>query len=102
MTVAALDVNGDGALTVSVVMHLDTDGVWRQSEWGTSTVLAQGWTDQVRYAYGRARHVPWVEVAIGERWLRVPVNTDGWWLFMTYADEEAALDLSRVPDPLTG
>ena len=101
VTVAVADVNGDGTLTVSVVMHLDADGVWRQSEWGTSTVLTQGWIDQVRYAYGRARHVPSVEVALAERWLRVPVNPNGWWLFMAYAEKEVALDLSRVPDPLT-
>ena len=101
VTVAVVDVNGDGALTVSVVMHLGDEGVWRQSAWDTSTVLAQGWIDQVRYAYGRARHVPSVEVALGETWLRVPVNTDGWWLFMAYADKEVTLDVSRVPDPLT-
>ena len=94
-------VAGDGALTVSVVMHLGADGLWRQFEWGTSSVLTQGWIDRVRYACGRAWHVPSVEVALAERWLRVPVNTHGWWLFMAYADEDVALNLSRVPDPLT-
>jgi hypothetical protein len=101
VTVAVIDVNGDGALTASVVMHLGADGLWRQSEWGTSSVLTQGWIDQVRYACGRAWHVPSVEVALAERWLRVPVNTHGWWLFMAYADKDVALNLSRVPDPLT-
>ncbi|GAA3154988.1 hypothetical protein GCM10010531_02680 [Blastococcus jejuensis] len=97
--VAVVDTNGDEAFVVAVVLHLDDDGVWRESEWNSAAVLGRGWLDGVAYAYGRTASASTVRIGVGDAVRQVPVNGPGWWCFMAEAPQSERLDLTAVPHP---
>jgi hypothetical protein len=80
--VAVVDTNGDGAFLAAVSLHLDDDGVWRESEWNSAAVLGRGQVHGVGYVYGRAPAGTEVDIAPFGRVQQVRANEAGWWLYM--------------------
>ena len=75
LCMAVVDTNDDGAFLVVVTLHLDDDGVWRESGWSSAPVAGEGHEHGVRYRYGRA------PAPSG-----VLANENGWWLLLGEAD----------------
>ena len=96
LAVIVADANDDGAMftTATLVWH---DGAWKDSGWGSGSLLAEGWANGVAYAYGRTPGADAVEVALRGDTRRVPVNEHGWWLVLAAAQEHERFDLSGVP-----
>ena len=80
--VAVVDTNGDDAFLAAVSLHLDDDGVWRESEWNSAADLGRGSVHGVSYLYGRAPGRSEVEILSQGHRERIPVNGAGWWLHL--------------------
>ena len=99
VAVAVVDTNGDGVLLVVVTFHLDDDGVWRETGDVGAGIAGQSRASGTGYAYGHAPGTSAVEIGYRGEAQEVPVDENGWWLYLVETDDGEGLDLSRVPVP---